>query len=133
MFSKSTTAAAIGAVLLASTPSAAQLSGITGLSSSCTSTATSFLLGDLGSCLSLTSLLPVFSSSGSVIPQLDSYLNTICSSSPCSNSTLQSAESSLQSGCSSDLASGNAIVEGLDGILINYNGVRNVACLQSSR
>lgn len=134
MFTKSTTAAALGAVLLTATSSAsAQIAGLTGLSSSCTSTAASFVVGDLGSCLSLTSLLPVFSSSsGSVIPQLDSYLNTICSSSPCSNSTLSSAETSLASGCSAELSSGNAIVEGLDAILMNYNGVRNVACLQSS-
>lgn len=103
-----------------------------GLSTSCQTAAGGFLLGDLGSCLSLTSLVPVLTGSGSIIPSIDSYLGTICTSPPCSNSTLTSAESTIQSSCSSDLNNGSTLVVALDTLLQNYTVVRDVACLQST-
>lgn len=104
----------------------------TGLSSACQTAAAVFVLGDLGSCLSLTSLIPVLSESGSIVSSLDSYFGTICTSSPCSNSTISSAEGTIQTSCASDLSDKTTLVVALDTLLYNYPAIREAACLKSS-
>lgn len=124
------------------------------LSSGCTTQLGVLALGGLGSCLQLTSLLPVLTvgsflpdraianlriskSSGSVVDPLNSYLKSLCSSSTptCSNDTLTSASSSLNSSCSSDLNDGGtngAEVKALLILLRDYSQVYAAACSTNS-
>lgn len=109
----------------------AQFSGL-GLSTSCTTAAVTLLFGDLGSCLSLTTLIPIFTATGSVIAPLDSYLGTICTSSACASGTLSSANTTIATDCATDLASGTGIVTALETIVEDYPIVREVACLEAT-
>lgn len=73
--------------------------------------------------------------SGSIVDPLNSYLGDLCSAPQCSNSTLSSAESSLQSSCSSDLSgSGTAAAEvgALLAALQNYPEVYTAACSKNT-
>ncbi|KAJ9125774.1 hypothetical protein QFC24_002558 [Naganishia onofrii] len=87
---------------------------------------------DISNCLSLSSLLSVFSSSGSIVAPLDNYLNTLCAATACSNSTLQSVSSSITTSCSSDLGSSNGLVTGLQQVVNLYPTVRAVVCLEDN-
>ncbi|ADV20314.1 hypothetical protein I305_01046 [Cryptococcus gattii E566] len=116
---------------------AASTSYAVALSAGCTTQLGVLALGGLGSCLQLTSLLPVLTSSGSVVDPLNSYLKSLCSSSTptCSNDTLTSASSSLNSSCSSDLNDGGtngAEVKALLILLRDYNQVHAAACSTNS-
>ncbi|KAJ9114429.1 hypothetical protein QFC20_001572 [Naganishia adeliensis] len=105
-----------------------------GLSSSCLGKLTPYILpgNDLNTCLSLSSLISVFTASGSIVAPLDSYLNTLCASTSCSNQTLQDASSSITSACSSDLGSSNGLVTGLQQVVDLYPTIRSVVCLQNT-
>ncbi|WVQ80780.1 hypothetical protein IAT38_002885 [Cryptococcus sp. DSM 104549] len=103
----------------------------------CTTQVGVLALGDLGSCLQLTSLLPVLSASGSIIDSLDTYLKSLCGSSTptCSNATLTSAQSSISSGCESDISAGGtdaAEVKGLLALIKNYDQVYAAGCSTNS-
>lgn len=58
------------------------------------------------------------------------YINGICSSAPCSNQTVQSTESSIQSGCATDISNGVASAVALSTIVGQYPTVRDLLCLQ---
>ncbi|GHJ87549.1 hypothetical protein NliqN6_3951 [Naganishia liquefaciens] len=118
--------------LAALTTANAQLGGLSG---SCLGTLTPYILpgNDLNSCLSLSSLISVFTAQGSIVAPLDSYLNTLCSTTECSNSTLQSAASSIEGSCSSDVGSGNALVTGLQEVVNLYPTIRSVVCLENQQ
>nr|XP_019001197.1 uncharacterized protein I203_06393 [Kwoniella mangroviensis CBS 8507]OCF64658.1 hypothetical protein I203_06393 [Kwoniella mangroviensis CBS 8507] len=118
---------------------AASTSCAAALSSGCTTQLASLALGDLGSCLQLTSLLPVLSGSSndSITSTINTYLGSLCSSSTptCDNSTLTSAQSSVNSACSSDYSAGgtDAIeIQGLVGLLGNYNEIYAAGCSKNS-
>ena len=104
----------------------------------CTTQIAALALGDLGSCLALTSLLSVVQGgNGSIVDPLNSYLSTLCSSSTptCSNSTLSSAQSAIQSGCSSDISSGGSDgeeVEALVAALNYYPEIYSAGCSKNS-
>ncbi|ORX36652.1 hypothetical protein BD324DRAFT_458985 [Kockovaella imperatae] len=106
--------------------------------SSCTSElALLALTGPISECLQLTSLLPVISGSGSVIPSLNSYLSSICSSSTprCSSSALQYANGNLTNSCSSDLSGGGndaTEIEALQQLLMHYDNVYDAGCAKNS-
>ncbi|WVQ72442.1 hypothetical protein IAR50_001994 [Cryptococcus sp. DSM 104548] len=107
------------------------------LSTGCTTQLGVLALGDLGSCLQLTSLLPVLSGSSSVVDSVDTYLQSLCASSTptCSNDTLTSAQSSIQSGCSSDISEGGTSgteVSALQGLLEHYTEFQAAACSTNS-
>ncbi|WWC62167.1 uncharacterized protein I303_104759 [Kwoniella dejecticola CBS 10117] len=105
----------------------------------CTTQLASLALGDLGSCLQLTSLLPVLSggTNDSITSTINTYLTSLCSSSTptCSNSTLSSAQSSVNSACQSDFSAGgtDAVeIQGLVGLLGNYDEIYAAGCSKNS-
>ncbi|WVR07059.1 hypothetical protein IAU60_004098 [Kwoniella sp. DSM 27419] len=103
----------------------------------CTGTVGLLAFGDLGSCLQLTSLLPVIQNGGDLVSSVNSYLGSLCASSTpqCSNSTLTNAESNIQSGCSSDLSGGGtnaAEVNALLTLLKNYPQVIAAGCSKNT-
>lgn len=124
------------------------------LSTGCTTQLGALALGGLGSCLQLTSLLPVLSvgsslparaianlniskSSGSVVDPINTYLKSLCGSSTptCSNDTLSSASSSISSACSSDLSDGGtsgAEVKTLLALINHYDQAYAAACSTNS-
>ncbi|EAL23627.1 hypothetical protein CNBA2740 [Cryptococcus deneoformans B-3501A] len=116
---------------------AASTSYAVALSTGCTTQLGALALGDLGSCLQLTSLLPVLSSSGSVVDSVNTYLKSLCGSSTptCSNDTLTSASSSINSGCSSDISDGGtngAEVTALLALINHYDQAYAAACSTNS-
>ncbi|KAK4687844.1 hypothetical protein P7C73_g2263, partial [Tremellales sp. Uapishka_1] len=107
------------------------------LTTGCTTQVGVLALGDLGSCLQLTSLLPLLSASGSIISDLETYLAALCATSTptCSNSTLTSAQSSISSSCSSDISGGGtdgAEVSALLDLLKDYPEFYPAACSKNS-
>lgn len=109
----------------------------TSLSSGCTTGVGALALGDLGSCLQLLSALNVIQGNGNLTDSLNTYLASLCSSSTptCSDSTLQSALSTVNSSCASDLAAGGtdaATVITLQAVLTDYPQVRAGACSTNS-
>ncbi|OXG24763.1 hypothetical protein C366_00297 [Cryptococcus neoformans Tu401-1] len=116
---------------------AASTSYAVALSTGCTTQLGALALGGLGSCLQLTSLLPVLSSSGSVVDPINTYLKSLCGSSTptCSNDTLSSASSSINSACSSDLSDGGtsgAEVKTLLALINHYDQAYAAACSTNS-
>jgi hypothetical protein len=76
-------------------------------------------------------------SSGSLVDPLNTYLNSFCASSTatCSNDTLRAANSSIASGCSSDIQAGGtdgATVAALQSILQFYPQVKTAGCARNS-
>ncbi|RSH87395.1 hypothetical protein EHS25_003305 [Saitozyma podzolica] len=115
----------------------ASLSVAQALSSSCTAQIAGLAVGNLGTCLQLTTLLPVLSGSGSIIDPLNTYLASLCSSSTttCSNTTLSSAETSLSSSCSSDISGGGTDAQEIEALLAalnSYPEVYTAACSKNS-
>ncbi|RXK35552.1 hypothetical protein M231_07184 [Tremella mesenterica] len=86
----------------------------------------------LSQCLQLDALLPVLTTNSSILPTLDNYLSTLCSSSPCSNLTLSNATSTLLSGCSTDLASAKIDNSTVYSIVSLYPLAREIVCLKTS-
>jgi hypothetical protein len=106
---------------------------IAGLSGGCTTTFAGFILGDLGSCLQITSLLPVINNAGgnsSVVDPLNGYLTSLCASNTptCSNSSLSSAADSVRRGCTEELADQASIPNLFLTIVDNYTPIKTAAC-----
>ncbi|KAK8864426.1 hypothetical protein IAR55_001674 [Kwoniella newhampshirensis] len=115
----------------------ATTSSAVALSTGCTGQIGGLALGDLGNCLRLTNLLPVLGASGSIVPALNTYLASLCSSDTptCSNATLSSAQSSLTSDCASDISGGGtnaAEVGALVTLIHDYPQVYAAACSRNS-
>lgn len=138
----STTILAISA-LLASTAQA-QVPGlssslISGLSTNCLGGLAS-LLGnqDLNSCLAITNVITELGSVGqndSLIAPLNTYIGSnFCPASVCSNSTLASANSTINQSCSTELKSGQNILPGLLQLVVsNYNAVKTASCYEDTK
>ena len=66
------------------------------------------------------------------MPQLDSYLGSLCANSTqkCSNATLTSAQTTVESACASDLSSagGQGAVSVLNGLFESYPEFYTAAC-----
>ncbi|KAL8276839.1 hypothetical protein RQP46_010770 [Phenoliferia psychrophenolica] len=75
-------------------------------------------------------LVSVLSATGSIITPLTSWLGGACTQT-CSSATLSTAESTIQSGCASDITSGAALATGLQTLTSNYTAVKDVLCLQA--
>lgn len=87
---------------------------------------------DVGQCLQVSALLPALLTEGSVIPPVDQYLSTICSSEPCSNATLNSTASAVYQGCSTELEKYGISNQTLFDIINYYPLAREVACLKTT-
>lgn len=119
-------AAAVAAV-------SAQDLNLPNISSGCTGTLVQLALGDLGQCLQLTQLLTIVGTSGSVIEPLNGYLGSLCADNApvCDNSTLDNAQSQIDSSCSGDLEGAGANggqVQAILQIFDHYTEVRTAAC-----
>ncbi|RXK38305.1 hypothetical protein M231_04478 [Tremella mesenterica] len=110
---------------------------VNALSAGCEAQVGLLAIGSVGSCLALTSLLPVLSTNGSIIDPLNAYLSTLCASSTptCDNSTLSSAQSSVSSACSSDISAGGTGATEIDGLLTilkSYPQIYGAGCSKNS-
>ncbi|PWN35321.1 uncharacterized protein FA14DRAFT_178697 [Meira miltonrushii] len=138
----STTIFAITA-LLASTAQA-QIPGlssglISGLSTNCLGGLASLLSNqDLNSCLAITSVITELGTVGqndSLVGPLNTYIGSnLCPASPCSNSTLASANSTINQSCSSEIQSGANVLPGLLQLVVsNYNDVKKASCYEDTK
>lgn len=83
-------------------------------------------------CLQVQNIIPIILSNASIVPGIDSYLSSICSSAPCSNGTLYNLTQSITSGCSSDLSKYGITNTTIAEIIGTYPLAREVACLKTS-
>ena len=135
-------AASFALAALAIAGASAQLDGlapgiISGLSTGCLGGLASLLSnGDLNNCLHLSQAIASFGAAGqndSLILPLDNYLSTqICPNAPCSQSTLSSANDTINMACSSELSTGNSSVSGLSYLFDNYDVFRSALCLEDT-
>jgi hypothetical protein len=130
---------ATGSLLVSLTIAAASVSAqsssgglISGLSQSCTTAATGLISGDIANCANVIGLVSVVSATGSVITPLNNWINSICTSDPCSSSTLSSASSQISQGCASDVQNGQVTATALSVIINQYPKVRETLCLQAA-
>ncbi|ORX38299.1 hypothetical protein BD324DRAFT_620334 [Kockovaella imperatae] len=71
------------------------------------------------------------SSNSSIVPTVDSYLSTICSSDPCTNTTLTSVADSIIQGCASDLTKFGVDNQTVRDMIDLYPLAREVVCLKT--
>ncbi|WWD19256.1 hypothetical protein CI109_103714 [Kwoniella shandongensis] len=83
-------------------------------------------------CLHVDLLAGLITTNGSVIPSIDNYLSTICSSAPCSNETLTNTTQTILEGCSSDLSNFGITNQTLEYVVELYPLAREVLCLKTS-
>ena len=69
---------------------------------------------------------------GSVVPDVDSYLSTICASDACSAATLNMTAEVIIQGCATDLANIGADNETVYNLIDLYPWARDIACLKTS-
>lgn len=109
---------------------------IAGLSSGCTGAFASFIIGELSSCLQVTSLLPVLNASGnnSAIDPLNRYLTSLCGSGTpiCSNQSLAGAVTNVKGGCAAELEDKASIPSVILTVLEHYGPIRTAACSKNS-
>ncbi|KIR54717.1 hypothetical protein I315_02598 [Cryptococcus gattii Ru294] len=130
---------ALGAAASVATAQNVSIPGLTSsalhlLSSSC-QTAVKELLSPnspTGQCLNTTAAQTVLNSNGSVVPSVENWLDSICTSNPCSNSTLQNATQTILSQCSTDLQKFGVTNETIKVIVQSYPLAREVVCLKTT-
>lgn len=108
-------------------------SALTGLSSSCQSALPSLLTSSFASCAQVVNLVSIAtSSSESIVTPITNYIDSLCTTTPCSQSDLDTASNIVTSGCSSDIQSGSAIPVALDDLIKNFGGVRSLLCTKQT-
>jgi len=93
---------------------------------------------EITQCLAPNQLLPIIVGAGagkshdSVVPPIDSWLNAMCASAPCSTNVIQALATNLTTGCSTefDLTDAKTTV---DFISKNYWTARKVVCLKDGQ
>ncbi|CAD6566612.1 MAG: hypothetical protein CYPHOPRED_000949 [Cyphobasidiales sp. Tagirdzhanova-0007] len=103
------------------------------LSSSCQSSLSSLLTSDFSTCADVLGLANIASASGSIVSPLNDYLIDICTSPPCTQSALSNATSTIQTGCSNDIASNALIPTALEAIINNYGDIRSLLCTRTQQ
>jgi len=83
-------------------------------------------------CLHVDALLPILLTNGSILPPLDAYLSTVCSSAPCSSSVLNATAQSLLEGCSTDLGLAGISNSTVYEVFELYPLAREIACLKTT-
>jgi hypothetical protein len=73
----------------------------------------------------------VLATNGSVLPPLDNYLSTICSSAPCTASVLNATAQAVLSGCSTDLSLAGITNDTIYQVMELYPLARELACLKT--
>jgi len=101
-----------------------------GLSTGCQTAAGGLLSTEFSSCANVIGLVQIISAQGGILEPLNNWINGICSSTPCSNETLTSTASSINSGCSDDVKKGVPTAISLSNVITNYNAIRNMLCTQ---
>jgi len=103
---------------------------VAGVSQNCQNAATTLLSSPFASCTNLVGLISVATANGSIVTPVNTWITGICTATPCNSTVLQSASSTVQSGCASDIQSNNALALGLVEITTQYAGVHDVLCLE---
>ncbi|PLW25624.1 hypothetical protein PCANC_26497 [Puccinia coronata f. sp. avenae] len=100
------------------------------MSPQCQAAAGSLVTSDFSACSNLMGLVNVLGASGSLIAPLDTWVNSICSITPCSASTIATAAATVQAGCDADAKKGVATALEVTALVPNYAAVRNALCLE---
>lgn len=103
------------------------------LSASCQQTVVSLLSPNstLGSCIHTDLILGIVSSNSSIVPPLDSYLSTICASTPCDPYVLANVSAQVSTGCAADLMAAGISNSTVQAVFANYPLAREIACLKT--
>lgn len=112
---------------------------ISGLSTNCLGGLASLLSNqDLNNCLAISSVVTQLGSVGqndSLIGPLNTYIGSnLCPANACSNSTLSSANSTINQSCANELRSGqNILPAALQLVVSNYNAVKTASCFEDTK
>lgn len=126
---------AISAVSAQTNPAALLQAASLLLSPSCRSTVETVLAPNstLFQCLQFQALAPILANNqSSVIPQVNGYLQALCSAPACSNDTITMATQAVLGNCSSDLSKIGIPAEYVQYAMNAIPTARKVACLTSS-
>ncbi|KDE08909.1 hypothetical protein MVLG_01004 [Microbotryum lychnidis-dioicae p1A1 Lamole] len=124
--------AALTVVAFVTVATAAESTSIaTGLSSACQSAVVSLLGSDFGTCASLTGLVAVATTSGSIINPVNTWLENICTKT-CNSTTLINAQKAVFTGCATDISSGVTTAVALQAAIASYTTFRSAACMEST-
>ncbi|PLW05268.1 hypothetical protein PCANC_28861 [Puccinia coronata f. sp. avenae] len=93
------------------------------MSPQCQAAAGSLVTSDFSACSNLMGLVNVLGASGSLIAPLDTWVNSICSITPCSASTIATAAATVQAGCDADAKKGVATALEVTALVPNYAAV----------
>lgn len=134
----STSLIALGAAASVATAQSVSIPDLTSsalrlLSSNCRTAVKELISPDspTGQCLNTTAAESVLNSNGSIVPSVENWLDSICTSNPCSNSTLQNATQTILSQCSTDLQKFGLTNETVQIIVQSYPLAREVVCLKT--
>ncbi|WWC71356.1 uncharacterized protein I206_105311 [Kwoniella pini CBS 10737] len=86
----------------------------------------------LNQCLDGNLLGQIVTSNASIIAPVGTYLDTFCSSQPCSNQTLTAASQQIISGCASDLTKFGITNQTVEWAIAQYPLARDVLCLKTT-
>ncbi|OWZ37184.1 hypothetical protein C356_04628 [Cryptococcus neoformans c45] len=135
----STSLIALGAAASVATAQSVSIPALTssalGLLSSSCRTAVKELISPnspTGQCFNTTAAESVLNSNGSIVPSVENWLHSICTSNPCSNSTLQNATQTILSQCSTDLQKFGFTNKTVEVIVQSYPLAREVVCLKTT-
>ncbi|EAL19751.1 hypothetical protein CNBG3790 [Cryptococcus deneoformans B-3501A] len=135
----STSLIALGAAASVATAQSVSIPDLTSsalrlLSSNCRTAVKELISPDspTGQCLNTTAAESVLNSNGSIVPSVENWLDSICTSNPCSNSTLQNATQTILSQCSTDLQKFGLTNETVQIIVQSYPLAREVVCLKTT-
>jgi len=88
----------------------------------------------VSACLAPTALIPALTGSQntSFIPTFGTWVNNMCSASPCSDATISSVVKNITTACASDGGISSALLENLQNAQFVYPIARKIMCLQDS-
>lgn len=123
----------VAACLLAGSVLSQDLAALVGnMSPACQAAAGAIATSDFGTCANVMGLIPTLGSAGSVLAPLNTWVDSICSTSPCSNATVSSALSKITTGCEADLQKGVTGAVAISSIIRNYSPIHDSLCLQDA-
>lgn len=105
------------------------------LSTDCRETVTGLLApnSSFGQCIQTKNMLPILmNNQTTIIPEVDEYLQGICSSPACDDDVVEEASDAITDKCAQDLQNFGLSTSLVETVFGAYDTIREVACLSTS-
>ncbi|KAA1102614.1 hypothetical protein PGTUg99_024229 [Puccinia graminis f. sp. tritici] len=100
------------------------------LSPQCQASLGGLMTSPFSSCSNLMGLVNILGTTGSLLSPWNTWVESICTSAPCSPSDVSTAATTVRSGCEADAKKGVPAALETTMLVSNYPAVRNALCLQ---